>query len=337
MTEEMWKDIKGFEDRYQISSEGRVKSLARKFIDRAGRKQNIRERILKLKTDKDGYKTVALNDGYGNKKYFRVHRLVCEAFLPNPDNKPQVNHIDEDKSNNQVCNLEWCTCLENINYGTRNLRMAKTKSKQVGQYTLDGHLVKVWESIKEAEEKGGFVRSEIRAVSLGIRKIYRGYRWKYIVDGDLEWSEPVKNNCMIRKSPKSKALGQYTLDGKLISVWESAREAEREASFNRATISRVARGLQKAAYGYIWKYLSEEEVASNLELHKSKENNNYWKRNVRIGKIVGQYSLEGKLIKFYESTHEVERETGFDRRGVSKAALGKQKTAYGYIWKYVSQ
>lgn len=335
MTEEIWKDIKDFEGRYQISSEGRVKSLARKFIDKSGREQNIKERIMKLKNDKDGYKVISLRDCSGKPKYFRVHRLVCEAFIPNPENKPQVNHIDEDKSNNRVCNLEWCTYSENINHGTRNVRMAKTKYKQVGQYTLDGNLVKVWESIKEAEEKGGFVRSEIRAVSLGIRKIYRGYRWRYIVDGDLEWKEPVKNNCMIRKSPSSKAIGQYTLDGKLISIWESAREAEREASFNRTTISKVARGLQKTAYGYIWKYLSEEDVASNLELRKSKENN-YWKRNVRIGKIVGQYSLEGKLIKLYESTHEVERETGFDHRGVSKAALGKQKTAYGYIWKYVS-
>ena len=70
MTEEMWKDIKGFEDRYQISSEGRVKSLARKFIDKSGHGQNIKERILKLKTDKDGYKVIGIRDSYGKQKYF---------------------------------------------------------------------------------------------------------------------------------------------------------------------------------------------------------------------------------------------------------------------------
>ena len=259
MTEEIWKDIKGFEDRYQISSEGRVKSLARKFIDRSGHGQNIKERILKLKTDKDGYKVIGIKDISGKRKYFRVHRLVCEAFIPNPDNKPQVNHIDEDKSNNRICNLEWCTCTENNNHGTRTARAikntAKALSKSVGQYTLDGELVKVFQSTREAERQTGFNHQDIASVANGKRQTAYGYRWKYIIDGDLEWKAP--NNYELRKTDTSKVVAQYTLNNELVKVWKSPIEAEREEGFNRTNISKVALGKQKVHKGYIWKYVSQ--------------------------------------------------------------------------------
>lgn len=135
-------------------------------------------------TDKDGYKLVGLRDGFGNQKQFRVHRLVCEAFILNPENKPQVNHIDEDKSNNRICNLEWCTCTENNNHGTRNVRagktIAKVLSKSVAQYTLDGKLVKIWESTREAERETGICHGSISSAALGKRKKTGGYIWKYV-------------------------------------------------------------------------------------------------------------------------------------------------------------
>lgn len=105
MSEE-WRDIKGFEELYQVSSMGRIKSLERK--DCLGR--TIRERILKPRTDRYGYLFVDLCNGSGKPKAFKVHRLVCQAFHENLDNKPQVNHLNEDKKDNRACNLEWCTC-----------------------------------------------------------------------------------------------------------------------------------------------------------------------------------------------------------------------------------
>ena len=265
MTEEMWKDIKGFEDRYQISSEGRVRSLARKFIDNSGRWQNIKERILKLKTDKDGYKVIGIRDDSGKQKYFRVHRLVCEAFIPNPDDKPQVNHIDEDKSNNRICNLEWCTCTENNNHGTRTARAikntAKALSKMVGQYTLDGELVKVFQSTHEAERQTGFNHQNISAVANGKSQTAYNYIWRYISGENDACNLEISVSKELRKSARgkglSKTVAQYTLDNELVKVWNSPIEAEREGGFNRSNISKVALGKQKAHKGYIWKYVSQ--------------------------------------------------------------------------------
>jgi hypothetical protein len=158
---------------------GRVKSLERTFIDKIGHRQHIKERILKP-FDSHGYLRVNLCNGRGKRKDFFVHRLVCEAFHKNPENKPCVNHIDENKTNNTASNLEWCTVKENCNHGTRNARVAKTKSKPVGQYTLDGKLFKVWQSASEVQRHLGFDSSTISKAARGKIKTAYGYVWKYI-------------------------------------------------------------------------------------------------------------------------------------------------------------
>ena len=174
MSEE-WRDVVGYEGRYQVSSMGRVKSLERK--DRIGR--TIRERILKPNVAGGGYLKVDLCAGGKRKKSF-AHRLVCQAFHENPDNKPEVNHVNEDKTDNRACNLEWCTAKENSNFGTRNERVGKALSKPVGQYTLDGDLVKVWQSTNEVQRQTGFIQGNICKVANGNRKTAYGFIWKYV-------------------------------------------------------------------------------------------------------------------------------------------------------------
>ena len=178
MSEE-WRDVVGYEGLYQVSDQGHVKSLERTFIDKSGRKRTVKERILKPRTDRYGYLIVDLRDG-GKRKHFKVHRLVCQAFHENPGNKPQVNHINEDKADNRACNLEWCTRRENCNHGTRNERSAKNRSKSVGQYTRDGELVKIWPSTIEVQRQTGFSQGNICKAANGKFKQVYGFIWKYI-------------------------------------------------------------------------------------------------------------------------------------------------------------
>lgn len=178
MENEIWKDIAGYEGLYQVSNEGRVKSLARVVIRNNGQKLPIKERILKPAFNGRGYLIVDLCDG-GKKKHFKVHRLVCQAFHENPDNKPCVNHLDENKINNYASNLEWCTYEENNNHGTRAART----SKPVGQYSLDGKLIKIWPSTIEAERQMEFDNGNIGKAANGKYKQAYGFRWKYIGKG----------------------------------------------------------------------------------------------------------------------------------------------------------
>ena len=170
MSEE-WRDVAGYEGLYQVSSEGRVKSLERKGCKR--------ERILKPGVRSKGYLFVVLCAG-GKSRMFSVHRLVCQAFHDNPENKLDVNHMNENKTDNRACNLEWSTRKENCNHGTRNVRMAIAKSRPIAQYTLNGKLLKVWPSTAEVERRAGFDHSAISKAANGNRKTAYGFRWKYV-------------------------------------------------------------------------------------------------------------------------------------------------------------
>lgn len=182
MSEE-WRDIEGYEGLYQVSDQGRVKSLERKVRHGRGIELTIKERILKPNVTYKNYLQVGLCTG-GKQKMHKVHRLVCQAFHENPDNKPQVNHINEDKADNRASNLEWCTMRENLNHGTRNIRagkaISKANSKPLGQYTRDGDLVKIWPSTIEVQRQTGFSRGNISLAANGKYKQAYGFIWKYV-------------------------------------------------------------------------------------------------------------------------------------------------------------
>ena len=180
MKNEEWRDVVGYEGRYQISSMGRVKSLARTFIGKGGGEHLVKERVLKPCDNGRGYLYIGLSDGTGEHKRHYIHRLVGEAFLPRAEGKDAINHKDEDKTNNNVWNLEWVSDKENCNFGTRNERIAKANSKPVAQCTKEGELVKTWSSLTEIGKQTGFSIGNISQVTNGKHKQAYGFIWRYV-------------------------------------------------------------------------------------------------------------------------------------------------------------
>lgn len=196
---ELWKDIKGYEGLYQVSNEGRVKSLDHTIVCDNGKGVATKKQSGKIRKFTElvkGYKRVTLSKD-GIEKQYSVHRLVAEAFIDNPDNLPCVNHKDENPRNNDCTNLEWCTHKYNLNYGTCQQRKKeklkgkkmkapqellaaiKAKRKKVYQYTLDGKLLCVYNSLREASRLNNISAGNLSCVCNGKQKTANGYLWAF--------------------------------------------------------------------------------------------------------------------------------------------------------------
>lgn len=186
LPKQCWKDIPNYESKYQVSNTGKVRSL--NYRGNTGK-----TKVLKQDTKDNGYKIIDLYKN-GKRKDYLVHRLVALAFIPNTLNLPQVNHIDEDKTNNAVWNLEWCTPEYNLNYGTHNEKMSVTiresqirkgknnpNAKPILMFTLNGVFIKRFECCIDANEYLGKPKhyGNIRKCARGEIKTAYGYIWKY--------------------------------------------------------------------------------------------------------------------------------------------------------------
>lgn len=186
--EEEWKDIQGYEGIYKISNCGRIKSLLRfnnMSKDNTMRGYYRKEKILKPSANNSDYLYIFLCKN-GKKTMKTIHRLVAETFIPNPNNYEQVNHIDGNKQNNRMDNLEWCTRKHNMQEAFRiglvkRPRGAKHPlSMRVNQYDLSGNLIKEWGCLKEIERELNFGHSNISNCCKGRYKSAYGYIWKYV-------------------------------------------------------------------------------------------------------------------------------------------------------------
>ena len=172
---EIWKDIAGYEGLYQVSNMGRVKSLNYKGTGK--------ERILKGSKASNGYLQVLLYKD-GKRKWYRIHRLVATAFCENPMGYTDVNHIDQDKTNNKVENLEFCSRSYNCNYGTRNKRIAEKLSKPVIAIDVRTGLIVEFESAHEAERETGINNGNITQCCQGKRNSAGSFYWYYANNND---------------------------------------------------------------------------------------------------------------------------------------------------------
>ena len=227
---EEWRDIKGYEGLYQVSNEGRVKSLER-YVGGNGRNQClklIKEKILGGYLNAYGYPTVTLHGENGQKGH-RIHRLVAEAFIPNPDNKPYIDHINTVRNDNRVENLRWCTQKENCNNPITYRKILKhvksEKHREVSSKANKGKII-----TEETKKK----ISEAR-IGIGSIPIY-----------------------------------QYSLDGEFIKKYASIEEASKEIHIDESCIVRCCKGGRYTTLngqskwhnitqcgGYKWKYAEE--------------------------------------------------------------------------------
>lgn len=193
---EIWKDIVGYEGLYQVSNCGRVKSLEKEVIHKRYGTYKLKEKILKQYVEKLGYVRVGL---YKNCKikHFLLHRLIAEAFIPNPYNKPYIDHIDGNPKNNNIDNLRWCTHKENMNNPIAEKRTSDSlkghntseetkkkigKSHSISIYQIDktnGCIIREWSSMTDVERELGIDHRKICNCCKGKRKSTGGYIWRY--------------------------------------------------------------------------------------------------------------------------------------------------------------
>lgn len=241
---EEWKVIQEYNGRYLVSNMGRVKQCAANKNSIWGNKQDLIERIITQVTTTYGYARVTLFDNKGIPHKHLTHRLVALAFIPNDDNLPQVNHLNENKTDNRVGNLEWSTASHNINWGTRNKRVAsKLERALLGIRIKDGKIFR-FRSIVDAR-KHGFSPVNISkhniTKTIGVRNNEYVWRW----EDDQDTSMPK----MIDK--RKKIIGTSIINKDIIE-FESLHAAER-CGFTRNSI-KLALRKGRSYKEYFWTY-----------------------------------------------------------------------------------
>ena len=223
--EEIWKPIQGYEGLYAVSNRGRVMNLKT-------------ERILKNWSNTHGYSMVFLYKGDNTKpKAVTVHKLVATAFIENPENLAQVNHIDECKTNNDVTNLEWVSASQNQRHS------AHTKSCRINQLSLDGKFIRTWDSSHEIEKELGFHQGSIIQSCKGNKNYSHvgGFKWQY--------ADPSQQRKVNRP------VAALTKDGEYVAEYKSASDAARSLKIRVNSIHYCLKGICKSTHGLQFIYI----------------------------------------------------------------------------------
>ena len=236
----MWRKViyEGKETDYSVSDAGEV------------RKDTINY-ILKQSSQQD-YKFVTLMIA-GKQKRMRVHRLVAEAFISNPENKPYVNHIDGNRSNNNAKNLEWVTPSENSQHAVTSGLWSNHRAKPVVQYSLDGVRMATFESASEAARQTGGSQSKVTMCCRRQRETANDYQWRYLDDPNQDVQKIQKRFIT------GKRVAKCNEEGEILEIYPSFKEAARSVNGDSATISRICSGVKNIIKhkGYKWKLVDD--------------------------------------------------------------------------------
>lgn len=325
---ESWRSVKGFEEVYEVSDLGRVRSVDREIVDIRGITRIYKGAMIKQIVNPDGYYVVSLSSKNKNKAC-RVNRLVAEAFIYNEDkdNKDIVNHIDENRLNNLLNNLEWCDTRYNITYGTAKERQVSRLSKPVYQVDINtGLILNKFKSSAEAEEVTGVSRGSVNAVSKGFQKTGGGFKWVYVEDY-VEGKD-------YRELPRSEV--DYTSDRKVVKVlpnsnkivetYNSAREADIANCKGKGATYRSLIDNSRMYKGYFYIYLDEYDENTIYGDEDSLEGGTSGKEVVQIDKDTNE------VVGIYSSLAEASRLLGIRGGGISSVITGNRRTFKGYIW-----
>lgn len=267
--EEVWKSVGVFKGidytgSYEASTFGNIRSIDRTVIYKNGKRYNYKGQMLNPQKNSKGYFHVILY--YNGKPHTcLIHQLVMNTHNPNPDPEiyTDINHIDEDKTNNRLDNLEWTTHKENNNHGTHNKRVSnslrKTLGREVVQLDLNLKFIKKWDSVALIHELTGYSDNAIQNCLLKLSKSSSGYIWVYA-------EEYYSNNYLSRYetgnditySSSSRKSVQMDLDCNFIKQWDSVKEAS-EAGYTSSRIYACLNGDRNKHHGFRWVYLEDYE------------------------------------------------------------------------------
>lgn len=301
---EEWRDVVGYEGLYQVSSFGRVRSLDRTVINKLGISHLYSPKVLQPSVTRLQYLRVSLCCN-GKIKCYGIHRLVAQAFIPNPDNLPQVNHRNEKPDCNYPDNMEWCTAEYNCNYGGRNKRLSETKKRKFA--TDEEYWLKYAEQNRRIAKDPECRKKQKESVS------------KRFEDPEFreKWTE--KN----RKQAQT-------------SEW---REKQKEGIRRVTATSEWQEKHQKAM-----KELSNNDEFRTKMMIRNRllaKDENFIKKHTqgirkKFCKPIVQLTINGQFVREWECAMDVARELGYSNSMIGRCCKGREESHKGYIWKYKS-
>uniref|UniRef100_A0A6C0AER1 HNH nuclease domain-containing protein n=1 Tax=viral metagenome TaxID=1070528 RepID=A0A6C0AER1_9ZZZZ len=336
LEDEIWKECLKYPG-YFVSSEGRLRTPS-SHISRATPEK------------KSGYIQVSVKDFTGKRSMQSLHRIVAETFIPNPENKPEVDHINGIRSNAKVSNLRWATRIENAS--NKIFPNYVPKNRPIDQYDLDDNFIKTWKSVKDILEFYKYNIKTLRQACQGKIDTCGGYKWYYhdekLVIIDEKWIDfKIKNkNIQVSSAGRILTVGGRKTYGSCRTNNQGKDSYMDYMSLNVHRIVMLAFHPREDANKLCVDHIDankKNNALSNLRWATYSENSQhahnmgaYTNRNLAT-KAVIQLSKEGKFIKKFESISDASREVNTGKSHISKCCKGRRNTCAGFKWVFESE